>query len=352
MGTVRRQFAMSYYTIKTSLLAVLISFSTQTLATSSSQCSCELQAFQTSAGAVCSDLSSKGYNTRPIDNVMYAVDKYMPKVEEEAVAAGLPKGSVTEMIDAGSQDGLTLSFLGDQLDQNYKTFGAIFEVAEVKSLWNAIFNATEEIHSIIDSSIRNGVEYMNPEFTQIFESMGWMGKVKTTASADDIKNALEKMHAALKKLMVDYLSGEGVRDFQLSIFAHIKPIVQAIDELMNSPEVLRVGMKLGQDNGMMGRSGALYPKFQSYSELLPQQLELFFSAEYRKETPLSLFKDCIVGRDCIVYNEAEMKRAEKLGRELEQATEITELYGQMYERKLETLRDFVPFTGKTYVSDI
>jgi len=259
-------------------------------------CSCELQAFQTTTGDLCSDLSRKGYNTGPIDSVMYSMDrKIVPMMEKEAQAAGIEKEMTNDAMDGAVRD-WNLVEASEELRKLYDENRELFEIREVKNLWNAYFGMLEGVHYEVDRSVRKGIDYMNPEFNAIFESMGWSGdRIFNTAEAHHIEEAMINLYNAFRKLFVDYLNGQGVQSFALRIFKHVKPVGKAIDDLANSDEFLTWGMKKLSENGrtdlqarlLQSRSGiSLAEKVAKWSELLPQQIELFANDDHRSDDEL------------------------------------------------------------------
>lgn len=204
------------------------------------ECSCNIQAMQNSVATVSNDLSSRGFDVGPINDMMNAMDEAMPMIMAELKSQG-----IEEPDEFMAELGLSPTDIATMIEETYTEFSEILEIKEVKNLWNTGMKAGKNSFDIVDTAVEKGVDAMQPEFDQIFSSMGWLEKsnsrkkMDTTdskVSAEDVENMVRNLHKVLTKLFNEYLTGDLIQGYAEDVMSQVVPIGGKVDDLIRSPE--------------------------------------------------------------------------------------------------------------------
>ena len=204
------------------------------------ECSCNIQAMQNSVATVSNDLSSRGFDVGPINDMMNAMDEAMPMIMAELKSQG-----IEEPDEFMAELGLSPTDIATMIEETYTEFSEILEIKEVKNLWNTGMKAGKNSFDIVDTAVEKGVDAMQPEFDQIFSSMGWLEKSKSRkkrdttdskVSAEDVENMVRNLHKVLTKLFNEYLTGDLIQGYAEDVISQVVPIGGKVDDLIRSPE--------------------------------------------------------------------------------------------------------------------
>ena len=208
------------------------------------ECSCNIQAMQNSVATVSNDLSSRGFDVGPINDMMNAMDEAMPMIMAELKSQG-----IEEPDEFMAELGLSPTDIATMIEETYTEFSEILEIKEVKNLWNTGMKAGKNSFDIVDAAVEKGVDAMQPEFDQIFSSMGWLEKsnsrkkrdtTDTKVSAEDVENMVRNLHKVLTKLFNEYLTGDLIQGYAEDVMSQIVPIGGKIDDLISSPDFSKI----------------------------------------------------------------------------------------------------------------
>lgn len=244
------------------------------------ECSCNIQAMQNSVATVSNDLSSRGFDVGPINDMMNAMDEAMPMIMAELKSQG-----IEEPDEFMAELGLSPTDIATMIEETYTEFSEILEIKEVKNLWNTGMKAGKNSFDIVDTAIEKGVDAMQPEFDQIFSSMGWLEKsnsrkkrdtTDTKVSAEDVENMVRNLHKVLTKLFNEYLTGDLIQGYAEDVMSQVVPIGGKIDDLISSPDFSKIlgEMFSGEEESRKKRATEI-EEYEKYAELFYEQASLF-----------------------------------------------------------------------------
>jgi len=258
------------------------------------ECSCNIQAMQNSVASVSNDLSSRGFDVDPINDMMNAMDETMPKIMAELKAQG-----VEDPDELMAELGLSPTDIATMIEDTFTEFAPMLEIKEVKNLWNTGMKAGKNSYDIIDAAFDKGVEAMQPEFNKIWSSMGWMETssrkrrdTDSEVSAEDVENMVRNLHKVLTKLFNEYLTGDLVQGYANRVMDEVVPMGSKIDDLITSADFGKyLAMMFSEEGQDRKKRMTEVEEYEKYAELFYEQASLFVGNLKDANDTMKLFED-------------------------------------------------------------